>query len=158
MIVILDTAIITLLVTESQPLKEPYQCKEWLFKLLARGVYVVIPEICIYEVYRGILYIARKKQKTVDIKKRNLENLVKYVDCLPLSIDVLERAAFLWSEAMLSGNIRPKGVDIDMLILAHLQIVRERYEGRSAIVATKNLKDFLLFDRDDAAEWQDISF
>ena len=43
MYVILDTAIITLLVTDSSPHKEAYQCKEWLYKLLARGAFVAIP-------------------------------------------------------------------------------------------------------------------
>lgn len=156
--VILDTAIITLLVTESQPGKEPYRCKEWLHKILARGVFVTVPDICIYEVHRGILYVARKKGKDVDIKLRNLENLVKYIDCLPLNLDVLSQAATLWSEALLSGYERSKGVDVDMLVLAHLRVERQKHQGRRILVATKNLRDFRLFEEEDAMEWKDINF
>ena len=157
MYIILDTAIITLLVTESSPNKEPYRCKNWLYKLLARGVYVAIPEICIYEVHRGILYVARKKEKDVDIKLRNLENLVKHVDRLPLDIDVLSQAASIWSDAMLAGYERPKGVDVDMLVLAHLRVEKYKYQGRRILVATKNLRDFRRFEGDEAMEWEDIS-
>jgi predicted nucleic acid-binding protein len=158
MYVILDTAIVTLLVTESAPGKEPYRCKDWLMKLLARGASIAIPEICIYEVKRGILYVAKKKGKDVDIKLRNLENLGKYVNLLPLDIDVLSEAAFLWSEAMISGLERPKGVDVDMLVLAHQKTERYRYPGRRIVVATKNLRDFRRFDDDDAMDWEDINF
>jgi predicted nucleic acid-binding protein len=158
MYVILDTAIITLLVTESCPNQEPYRCKEWLFKLLARGAYVAVPEICVYEVHRGILYVARKKGKDVDIKLRNLENLFKYIDRLSLDIDVLSQAASLWSEAMLAGYERAKGVDVDMLVLAHLRVEKNKNQGRRVLIATKNLRDFRRFEEDEAMGWEDIRF
>ncbi len=93
MYVILDTSIITLLVTESSPHEESSQCKEWLYTLLARGVLIAIPDICRYEVHRGILYVARKKARKVDIKLRNLEHLTKTINNLPLDNYVLSEAA-----------------------------------------------------------------
>ena len=107
---------------------------------------------------RGILYIARKKNKQIDNKKRNLEHLCRTVDMLPLTIGILENAAWLWSEAMLANKIRPKGVDVDMLILAHLEVLKRDYPGRKIIIATKNVKDFNLLNPGDGDEWQNINF
>ncbi len=59
---------------------------------------------------------------------------------------------------MLNGYERPKGVDVDMLVLAHLRIERVKYQGRRILVATKNLKDFRLFDQKDAMNWHEIDF
>ena len=71
---------------------------------------------------------------------------------------ILSQASYIWSDAMLNGYERPKGVDVDMLVLAHLRIERQKYQGRRILVATKNLKDFQLFDRQDAMNWHDINF
>ena len=77
---------------------------------------------------------------------------------LPLDSDVLSQAAYIWSDAMLNGYERPKGVDVDMLVVAHLRIERIKYQGRRILVATKNLRDFRLFDQQDAMNWHDIDF
>jgi hypothetical protein len=92
-----------LLITESLPGEESYQCKEWFYSILARGAYIVVPEICIDEVSRGIFYIVRKNNQQVSIKLRNLQNLLQNLYYLPLGMNMLEQAAHLWSEAKLAG-------------------------------------------------------
>ena len=89
---------------------------------------------------------------------RNLENLAQSVTYLPLDRNILSQAAYIWSDAMLNGYSHPKGVHVDMLVLAHLRIERQKYQGRRILVATKNLKDFQIFDREDAMNWHDINF
>ena len=56
------------------------------------------------------------------------------------------------------GKIRPKGVDVDMLILAYLEVLKRDYPGRKIIIATKNVKDFNLLNPGDGDEWQNINF
>lgn len=51
---------------------------------------------------------------------------------------------------------RSNRVDVDMLVLAHLGVERQKYPSRRILVATKNLKDFQIFSDEDAKEWRDI--
>lgn len=156
-IIILDSSIITLLITDSIPNKEAYQCKQWLLGILVRGATVFLPDICLYEVLRGVLFVAQKNNKQIDNKKRNLEHLCKVIDRLPLSIDVLERGAWLWSQAMISSQVRSKGVDVDLLLIAHLEVIKQTYPGRGVIIATKNVKDFNLLNKGDGDYWFNIN-
>lgn len=87
-----------------------------------------------------------------------LKALFNYMDTLPLAIDILERAASLWATAKLNGYVHPRGVDVDMLVLAHQEIQKRDSPGRRVVIATKNLRDFRRFDENDAELWQDIRF
>jgi hypothetical protein len=78
------------------------------------------------------------------------------METLPLTMAVLDRAASLWAEARLDGYVHPRGVDVDMLVLAHQEIQKESYPGRRVVIATKNLKDFRRFNENDAEVWQNI--
>jgi len=155
-IVILDTSVITLLILESNSSDEAYKCKQWLYGLLARGATIFIPDICIYEVLRGILFIARRNNLAISNKKRNLEHLFTYIGRLPLTLEVLERASSLWANAMLTNLVRAKGVDVDLLIIAHLEEIKQSCPGRGVIIATKNIKDFNLLNAGDGDYWHNI--
>lgn len=60
MIVILDTGVISLLVTDPGDPEEAERCSRWLLQILVRGARVAIPEVCDYEVRRGLLLAALK--------------------------------------------------------------------------------------------------
>ena len=166
MIIILDTSLLTLLVIDSKPPKnsEPptneYKCKNWLLKMKIRGggVRVFVPEICIYELFRGLLVAAKTNPKRSSLRIKNLKTLEnEYIETLPLSREVLDKAAYLYAEAQYQGKTSPKGVDVDKLILAHLELEKEKNPGRKVIIATQNIKDFQLFNPEDADLWENIN-
>lgn len=98
MIVILDSGVLGLLASPIQDASETEdneisQCTEWFYSLLAKSVYVVTSEISDYEVRREL----------IRIKSKGLENLDSFrdldlIDFLPLTTDVLKKAAELWAD------------------------------------------------------------
>jgi hypothetical protein len=75
-------------------------CQSWLYRLLARSVYVVSSDICDYEVRRG-LELALYKNPHVSGLSR-LDALAQIVDFLPTERVVLQRAAKIWAEARIT--------------------------------------------------------
>ena len=47
---------------------EAQQCKQWLYSLLARGVYVISAVLCDYEVRRSLILDRLGKSKCQDIR------------------------------------------------------------------------------------------
>ena len=96
MIVILDSNIITLLVTtlddklsEDEKLPtEIYQCTEWFYSLLSKGVYIIASDICDYELRREFIRIKSKSIQELD----RLRDLIEFK---PVTFAVLEKAAEL---------------------------------------------------------------
>ena len=92
MIVFLDTGILSQLssINETQHFQN---CQDWLYRLLTRSIYVVSSDICDYEVRRGLILtsITRKKQQSIN----KLDSLHQIIDFLPVSQDVLKKAAQL---------------------------------------------------------------
>ena len=165
MIIILDTTVLTLLTKESKPPKnsEPltneYRCQNWLLKMKVRGggARIFIPEICIYELSRYLFLAAKTNPKKYSKRINNLKILEnEYVETLPLSREVLDKAAYLWAEANYQGKTTPSG-DVDKLVLAHLEVQKEKNPGRKIIIATQNIKDFQLFNPEDADLWENIN-
>ena len=158
MIYILDTNILILLVQESEPGEEAYRCKNKILDLMAKGYMVLLPEICVFEVIRGIRFLNLKSGTPESISRKSnvLRGCLSSFIRLPLNGEVLDEAATIWAEALYHSKTRPKGVDVDLLILAHLNLERKRYQGRTVTVITKNLKDFRLFNNGDAVDWEAI--
>ena len=100
MIVFLDTGVLGL-VTSPSNRDEARACKEWLFQLMARSVYVVTSDICDYEIRRNLLLVSATDSRANGID--NLDALAEFVQLLPLSQFVLKRAAKLWSKAHRQG-------------------------------------------------------
>lgn len=156
MIVILDSGVLDLL---SSPIRdisqaeetEIYQCTEWLYSLLAKGVYVVTSEISDYEVRRKFIHIKSKGLAT-------LNNLKELVDFLPVSTEVLKKAAEFWAEARQNHipTADDKNIDADMIISAQWSILSQKNPGRGVFVATKNLKHLQIFVGENALKWRDI--
>jgi len=122
-----------------------------------RGARIFVPEICIYELSRYLLLAAKTSPKKYSIRINNLKILEnEYIETLPLSREVLDKAAYLYAEAQYQGKISPKGVDVDKLVLAHLEVLKKKNTGRKIIIATQNIKDFQLFNPADADLWENI--
>lgn len=145
MIVILDSGILDLLVTpideelpkDEKMLMEIYQCTEWFYRLLSRGAYIIVSDICDYEVRRELIRIRSKSVLELD----KLRSLIEFQE---ITFATLEKAAELWAEARFISqpNKIKENIDIDCILTAQWYLLKEKYPGRQVIIATKNIKDF----------------
>lgn len=158
MIVILDSNILTLLVTpldeklsEDEKLtKEIHQCTKWFERLLSKGVYIIACDICDYELRRELIRIKSKSIQELD----KLRELIEFQE---VTFALLEKAAELWAEAraMSKSNKIKENIDVDCILAAQWCLLKEQFPGREVIIATKNIKDFQPVT--DCDIWQNIS-
>lgn len=80
MIVFLDSGIIGLLSSPNDR-ELAIKCQYWLYRLLARSVYVVSSDICDYEVKRGFELALHKNPHVSGLSR--LDGLAQIVDFLP---------------------------------------------------------------------------
>jgi hypothetical protein len=75
---------------------------------------------------------------------------------LPVSTEAFDLAASLWARASNDGRTTrdEKNIDVDIIISAQYQLIRDEFPGRKVVVVTTNLKHLSLFC--DAANWRDI--
>ncbi|MEG4442738.1 hypothetical protein QUB47_34630 [Microcoleus sp. AT9_B5] len=159
MIVILDSNILTLLVTpldeklsEDEKLtKEIHQCTKWFERLLSKGARIIVSDICDYELRRELIGIKSKSVQELD----NLRDLIEFQ---PVTFAVLEKAAELWAEAryLSQYNKIKENIDVDCILAAQWCLLKEQYPGRKVIIATKNIKDFQRVT--DCDVWQNITY
>ncbi len=153
MIVFIDSGVLGLL-TNPNKVGKPRQCEDWLYTLLAKGVYVVSSDICDYEVRRSLLLEAQRKPNLNSV--RNLDELREIIDFLKLDSAVMFKAAEVWMEARLQG--RPTAddysLDVDMIIAAHWQLLKEQFPNRYLVIATTNVKHLSQFA--EALSWEEI--
>jgi predicted nucleic acid-binding protein len=78
------------------------------------------------------------------------------LEFLPVSTETFKLAANLWARAASEGHTTrdKRNIDVDIIISAQYQILRDEFPGRRVIVATTNLKHLSRFC--DAANWRDI--
>ncbi|MEG3899929.1 MULTISPECIES: hypothetical protein [unclassified Microcoleus] len=159
MIVILDSNILALLVTpldeklsEDEKLgTEIHQCTKWFERLLSKGAYIIVSDICDYEVRREFIRIKSKSVQELD----NLRDLIEFQE---VTFAVLEKAAELWAEAryLSQSNKIKENIDVDCILAAQWCLLKEKYPGRQVIIATKNIKDFQRVT--DCDVWQNITY
>ena len=133
MILILDSNILALLVTnideklsEDQKLTtEIYQCTEWFYRLLSKGVYIIASDICDYELRRELIRIKSKSIQELD----ELRDLIEFQE---VTFALLEKAAELWAEAraMSQSNKIKENIDVDCILAAQWCLLKEQYPGR----------------------------
>lgn len=157
MIVFIDSGVLGIL---SSPSNNPMAtaCQEWLYSLLARGVYVISSEICDYEVRRGLILASLTKTTQasgLDILDGLARNLI---DFLPITKTALRQAAQLWAESRSQGMPTADAIDIDadVIIAAQCQLMQQQQPCQYLVVATTNVKHLSRFV--NAQKWQDISF
>ena len=156
MIVILDSGVLSLLASPIQDASrqeenEIYQCTEWLYYLLSKGVYIVTSEISDYEIRREFIRI---KSDGLVI----LDSLRSVVDFFPITTEVLKKAAEFWADARQNHipTSDDKNIDADMIILAQWSLLHEEFPGRNILIATKNIRHMKIFAKENAQEWRNI--
>lgn len=153
MIVFLDSGVIGL-VSSPRKTGEAKDCKEWLYRLLSRSIYVVSSDICEYEVRRSLI-LASLTNPIQGLE--NLDDLQEVVDFLPLTKSVMKEAAQLWAIARSQGiqTSDNKNIDADIIIAAQYKLLTEEYPSRYIVIATTNVKHLECFT--DAQEWKNIN-
>ncbi|EPF24950.1 type II toxin-antitoxin system VapC family toxin [Microcystis aeruginosa] len=142
MIVFIDSGVLGLL-THPKKAGKPADCEDWLYSLFSKGVYVVSSDICDYEVRRSLLLESVKKNSF-----NSLDNL---------DTDVMLAASQIWVETRKIGKQTADNynIDVDIIILAHWQLLKKQYPSRYLVIATTNVKHFQGFA--EALNWQDIN-
>lgn len=157
MIVFLDTNILGLISNSNTSFDECQQCDRWLTTLSVRGVRFVTSDICDYEVRRGLISsFIRSGKLASGINGLNSLKTDGLLEFLPVSTEALDLAANLWARASNESLTTrdDKNIDVDIIISAQYQILRDEHLGQQVIVATTNLKHLSRFC--EAARWQDI--
>jgi predicted nucleic acid-binding protein len=121
------------------------ECKVWFNSLEPKGYMVMLPEIADYEVRRELL----RANKLSGIQR--LDQLKATLTYLPITTEVMLKAAEFWAEARRRG--RPtadsKALDGDVILAAQAALVAD--EGHEVIIATTNVGHLSQFV--DAREW-----
>jgi predicted nucleic acid-binding protein len=155
MIVFLDSGILGL-ISSPNDRAEVTACQNWVFGLLAKGVYIVSSDICDYEIRRSLLLLETQQLTAISLDR--LERWREIIDFLPLTTQVMQVAAKVWAEARRSGlpTAELKNIDADMIIVTQWSLLSDEYPGRRITISTTNVKHLLPFC--DAMIWPEISF
>ncbi|MCA6623242.1 MAG: nucleic acid-binding protein [Pseudanabaena sp. M165S2SP1A06QC] len=132
------------LITNPKAIPLALQCQQWL-DILARNINVVLSEIIDYEVRRELL----RANKLSSIRK--LDSELTY---LPITTEVMLKAAELWARARNAGKPTADNKSLDGDVILAAQAVLVAGYGHEVIIATSNAKHLSLFA--DAREWQSI--
>lgn len=123
-------------------------CHQWVKERLKSGAHILVPEIADYEVRRELL----RANKTRSLARLNgLKSALGY---LPITTQVMLRAAELWAQARHMGKptASDQALDADMILAAQAALLIA--DGDSVIVATTNVSHLSLFV--PAARWEDV--
>jgi predicted nucleic acid-binding protein len=124
-------------------------CHQWLKDTLATGAQIFVPEIADYEVRRELL----RANKRPGLAR--LDRLKSVLGYLPITTNVMLRAAELWAQARNMGKptASDQALDADVILAAQAMLLIA--DGDTVVVATTNIGHLSLFV--PAARWQDIS-
>jgi predicted nucleic acid-binding protein len=146
-IILLDSTP-TGLITNPKATPLAKDCQKWFYTLLEKRCEVILPEIVDYEIRRELL----RANKLLGLRK--LDQLKSEILYLPITTDVMLKAAELWAATRKQGKSTAdnKAIDGDV-ILASQALLLKNY-GYKVIVATSNKKHLSLFI--DSQDWQEI--
>lgn len=124
-------------------------CHQWVKERLAGGAQVLVTEISDYEVRRELLRANKPRSLA------RLNGLKSALGYLPITTNVMLRAAELWAQARNMGKptASDQALDADMILAARTALLIA--DGDSVMVATTNVAHLSLFV--PAARWQDIT-
>jgi predicted nucleic acid-binding protein len=147
-VVLLDSGPLGLVTNPSGSL-EAWQCKQWLQLLLSSGYRVLVPEIADYEVRRELL----RANKVKGIQR--LDNLKAAIGYLPLTTEVMLKAAEFWAQARQQGQptADDKSLDGDVILAAQAATISN--QGEDVVIATTNVRHLTRFVQ--AKIWNEIA-
>ncbi len=121
---------------------------DWFVERLRSGRQFIVPEICDYEVRRNFI-LESQRNPSFHTSLKRLDDLKALVPYLPLTTDVMKKAAALWAETRRRGKSTgdKKELDGDVILAAQALSV-------NGIVATENISHLSLFV--EAKYWRDI--
>jgi predicted nucleic acid-binding protein len=124
------------------------RCQRWAHDLLAARVRVIIPEIADYEVRRELI---RRRATTSLLRLDQIKNHFEYI---PITTDIMLRAAELWAQARKTGRptASPNALDADCILAATALIAAG--PGDVVTVATDNVAHLGQFI--DARSWEQV--
>lgn len=136
------------LITNPRASQETRDCNLWLESLIFKKIQVKVPEIADYEVRRELL----RADKFEGIKR--LDDLQRYLEYVPLTTQVMLKAARFWAQVRKQGmpTADNKALDGDVILAAQAAKIKD--EGHEVIIATTNVGH--LSRLAIAKEWRDI--
>ena len=120
------------MITHRGGVPEVDACKKWLLGHAEKGTRIAVPEIADYEVRRELL----RAGKVHGVQR--LDALIDTFEYLPLTTDVLRKAAALWADVRRRGlpTADPKALDADVILAAQAHAI----SAAEVVVATTNEK------------------
>lgn len=154
MIVFIDSGVLGIL-TNPNNIDEANECKQWLYGLLAKGVYICSSDLCDYEVRRSLILASHRKPEIRGIQ--NLDNFREVITFLEPTSVLLKQASSVWASARIQGipTANEKNLDVDIIICTHYQMLQEEFPGRYIVIATTNVKHLSRFA--EAKVWRSIT-
>lgn len=146
-IILLDSTPVGL-ITNPKATLLAIECQQWLNSLLDRQYHVVLPEIIDYEVRRELL----RANKINSL--RRLNTLKSELTYLPITTEVMLKAAEMWAQVRQQGKPTAdnQALDGDVILAAQaLLLARQEFPY---VIATSNIKHLQLFA--EAKNWQEI--
>jgi predicted nucleic acid-binding protein len=146
-IVLLDTGILGM-VTNPKANSLCQDCKRWLNLLSSRDYLIALPEITDYELRREL--IRANKLRGI----RQLDELKSLIIYLPITTQVMLKAAELWAQARIEGypTAHSEAIDGDVILAAQAMLIQ--LEGHSVTIATTNVNHISRFV--SAKTWEEI--
>jgi predicted nucleic acid-binding protein len=146
-IILLDTGILGM-VTNPKANLQCQKCKQWLNSLGSRNYLVALPEITDYELRREL--IRANKLRGI----RQLDELKALIIYLPITTQVMLKAAELWAQARIKGypTAHSEAIDGDVILAAQAILIQQ--QGHSVTIATTNVNHLSRFT--PAKTWEEI--
>lgn len=121
---------------------------DWIVDATNRRYSIVVPEITDYELRRELI----RANKTKSITR--LDDFIRATGYLPLSTEIMRRAAEMWATIRNMGKspCDDRALDADSILAAQAAVIAK--SSSSVIIATENIGH--LSDLSDARLWQDI--
>jgi predicted nucleic acid-binding protein len=121
---------------------------DWLRRLLAAGITVIVPEIADYEVRRELLRANRQKGV------QRLDDLKAAIGYAPISTRVMLKAAAFWAQARNQGfpTADDFALDADVILAAQAAVLEET--NNEVVIVTTNVGHLAHFG--DARRWDEV--
>ncbi len=123
-------------------------CQQWFYTLLQRKYKVILPEIVDYEIRRELLRANKLSGLT------RLDQLKSEILYLPITTEIMLKAAELWAKARQQGKPTADNQALDGDVILASQALALKNLDYEVIIATSNKKHLSLFT--EAEDWQNI--
>jgi predicted nucleic acid-binding protein len=126
------------------------ECQLWLDRQIQARSIIFIPEIADYEVRRELMRAGKLRGV------RQLDQLKSALEYIPLTTEMMVKAAELWAQVRQQGlpTADPNALDGDVILAAQTLITRQQRQ-QEIIIATTNVGHLSRFTI--AQDWQTIT-